>query len=135
VRRFLVILTAVAAALGLSQGVASAGSVSVIWNNSTGGLGLGVDHIQEGVYAAGPYDGYLPNGARTDVQWGWGRAEAFYLATGECASVATRPIDDPSAPWKFFEVVGPFHTGFTWPTPDGFIWQVKRYLAGSSVCL
>lgn len=135
IRRMLGVIAVTGVALALAlipNGVASAnvpGEVSAIWNNGT--VNLGVDHVYDFSYAAGPYDGLLAPGQRTDDKWAWGRAEAFYLAAGECATVATRPINNSSAPWSYFGKIGPFGGAVSQATTDGYLWQVKRYLLGS----
>lgn len=109
------------------------GEVSAIWNNSASALNLGVDHILDGSYAAGQYDGLLAPGQRTDNKWAWGRAEGFFMSEpGYCYSIATQPINNSSAPWNFFGVLGPYSTGFSQPTTDGYLWQVKRWQVGNT---
>jgi hypothetical protein len=118
------------------SGTASAnvpGEVSAIWNNSSRALNLGVDHVFDGHYAAGYYDGLLAPGERTDNKWAWGRAEAFFMSSpGYCYSVSSRDINNSSDPWKFDGVYGPYGSGIAFQTPEGYLWQVKRWQVGDS---
>jgi hypothetical protein len=107
------------------------GEVSAVWNNSSRALNLGAIHIYDGSYGNGYYDGLLAPGERTDNKWAWGRAEAFFMSEpGYCYSVATQPINNPGAAWKFFGVLGPYSSGFAQQTPEGYLWQVKRWQVG-----
>jgi hypothetical protein len=134
--------TAAAAPAPTAAPADAAGISWYLWNNGT--TNVGAIHVVDSSYAAGPYDGLLAPGERTDVKWGWGQAQAIWLAwpayPGECASIA-RKVHGTST-WVYWGMLSPIAYGHgeqvVLPYKDSagrsYDIQAKRYLYDSGVC-
>lgn len=74
---------------------AAAAGTNYIGNDSL--LGLGVMHIQDGVYTQGSYDAVLPADSYTNGVFGWANAAGWYLGPGYCS--AQLRSDDGGVTW------------------------------------
>lgn len=60
-------------------------------------IGIGVMHIQDGVYTQGSYDVILPVNAWTDQAFGWANAAGWYNGPGMCSEQLRS--DDGGSTW------------------------------------